>query len=97
MKKVVFKIGQKKCLWVKVKNTVLWKYVINNLNREEIAGTFYKKELQKTNQEEFSIEEVIKRKGINYMWNGKANSFNSWIDKKGTIYMNEYFPEPKSF
>ena len=34
----------------KIKNTVPWTYVINNLNGEEIAGTFYEKELQKTNQ-----------------------------------------------
>ena len=27
----------------KVKNTVLWTYVINDLNAEEIVGTFYKK------------------------------------------------------
>ena len=31
----------------KVKNTVLWTYVINDLNDEEIIGTFYEKELQK--------------------------------------------------
>ena len=47
----------------KVKNTVPWTYVINDLNGEEITGTFYEKELQKTNQEEFRIEKVIKRKG----------------------------------
>ena len=34
-------------------------------------GTFCEKELQKTNQEGFSIEKVIKRKEINYMSNGK--------------------------
>ena len=33
----------------KVKNTVPWTYVINDLNGEEITGTFYEKELQKTN------------------------------------------------
>ena len=33
----------------KVKNTVLWTYVINDLKGEEITGTFYEKELQKTN------------------------------------------------
>ena len=33
----------------KIKNTVPWTYVINDLNGEEIIGTFYKKELQKTN------------------------------------------------
>ena len=47
----------------KVKNTVLWTYAIDDLNGEEIVGTFYKKELQKTNQKEFIVEKVIKRKG----------------------------------
>ena len=34
----------------KVKNTVPWTYVINDLNIEEIAITFFEKELQKVNQ-----------------------------------------------
>ena len=46
----------------KVKNTVPWTYVINDLNGEEIMGTFFEKELQKTNQEELRIEKVTKRK-----------------------------------
>ena len=40
----------------KIKNTVLLTYVITHLNGEEIIGTFYEKELQKTNQKEFRIE-----------------------------------------
>ena len=47
----------------KVKSTVLWTCVISDLKGEEIVGTFYKKELQKTNQKEFRVEKVIKRKG----------------------------------
>ena len=47
----------------KVKNTVPWAYVINDLNGEEIIGTFYEKELQKTNQQELKIEKMIKKKG----------------------------------
>ena len=47
----------------KVKNTVPWTYVINDINGEEITGTFYEKELQTTNQREFRIEKVIKTKG----------------------------------
>ena len=43
----------------KVKNTVPWTYVIKDLNDEEIIGTFYGKELQKTSQEEFRTEKVI--------------------------------------
>ena len=71
----------------KVKNTVPWTYVINDLNGEEINGTFYEKELQKTNQEEFRIEKVIKRKvdKVYVKWKGYDNSFNSWIDKKDLI------------
>ena len=71
----------------KVKNTVPWTYVINDLNGEEIIGTFYEKELQKTNQEEFRIEKVIRRKGdkLYVKWKGYDNSFKSWIDKKDII------------
>ena len=47
----------------KIKNKAPWTYVINDLNGEEIIGTFYEKELQKTNQKEFRIEKVIRRKG----------------------------------
>ena len=46
----------------KVKNAVPWTYVISNLNEEEIIGTFYEKELQKTNQNEFRVEKEIQRK-----------------------------------
>ena len=71
----------------KVKNTVPSTYVINDLNGEEIIGTFYEKELQKTNQEEFRTEKVIKRKGnkIYVKWKGYNNSFNSWIDKASLV------------
>ena len=33
-----------------IKNTVPWTYVINDLNDKEIIGSFYEKELQRTNQ-----------------------------------------------
>ena len=70
-----------------IKITVPWTYVINDLIREKIIGTFYEKELQKTNQKEFRIEKVIKRKGdkLYVKWKGYNNSFNSWINKKDLI------------
>ena len=40
----------------KLKSTVPWTYVISDLNGEEIVGSFYEKELQKTNQKKFRIE-----------------------------------------
>ena len=71
----------------KIKNTVPWIYVISDLNGEEIIGNFYEKELQKTNQKEFIIEKVIKRKGnkLYGKWKAYNNSFNTWIDKKDLI------------
>ena len=71
----------------KIKNTVLWTYVINDLNGEEITGTFYENELQKTNQKEFRIEKVIKQKvdELYVKWKGYDNSFNSWINKNDII------------
>ena len=42
--------------------TVTWRYVINNLNGKEIRRTFYKKELQKTSQSEFTIKKLMKKK-----------------------------------
>ena len=35
----------------KIKNTVPWAYVLNDLNGEQIIGTFYEKQLQATNQQ----------------------------------------------
>ena len=55
----------------KIKNTVLWSYVISDLNGEEIIGRFYEKKLQKTKQEKFRIKKVIKKKVMNYILNGK--------------------------
>ena len=71
----------------KIKNIVPWKYVIDDLNGEEITGTFYEKELQKIDQQEFRIEKVIKKKGdkLNVKWKGYDNSFNSWTDKKDLV------------
>ena len=60
----------------KVQNTVPWTYLINDLNGEEIKGSFYKEELQKTDQKEFRIEKVIKRKG------NKLNLSNYVIQKE---------------
>ena len=71
----------------KIKNTVPWTYVINDSKSEEIVGTFYEKELQKTNHKEFIIEQAIKRKGdkLYVTWKGYDNLFNSWINKKDIV------------
>ena len=70
-----------------IKNTVPWTYTISDLNGEKVIGTFYEKELQKTNQKEFRMEKILKRKGdkLYVKWQGHDNSFNSWIYKKDIV------------
>ena len=88
MPKVILQIGLKRFFVIKeIKNTVPWTYVLNDLNGEEIIGTFYEKELQKIDQQEFRIEKVIKKTDdkLYVKWKGYDNSFNSWIDKKDLV------------
>ena len=55
------------------------RYVIEDLNVEEVFGAFYRKELQKANQTKFRIEKIIKRKydKLYVKWKFYNNSFNS--------------------
>ena len=71
----------------KIKNAEPWTYVINDLNGEEIIGSFYENQLQKTDQKEFRIEKVLKKKGdkLYLKWKGYDNSFNSCIHKKDIV------------
>ena len=54
---------------------------------KKLLKQFMKKKLQKTNQQEFRIEKVIKEKGdkLYLKWKDYDRSFNSLIDKKGLI------------
>ena len=83
LQKAMFQIGLKFLRFIRLK-TVLSRYVISDLKEEEIAEKFYAKELQKTNQKDFRVEKVIKRKcdKIYVKWQGYHSSFDSWIDKK---------------
>jgi hypothetical protein len=54
------------------------------LNDEEIKGTFYEQEMQKSTQDTFRIEIVLKTKGDKLLvkWMGYSENFKSWVDKK---------------
>ena len=62
-------------------------YKLTDLKGEEIEGTFYEPELQKTEQQIFRIEKVIKKeKGKSFVkWKGYSDKFNSWVDNKELI------------
>ena len=60
----------------KIEDTVPLTYAISDLNGEPITGTFYEKELQKTNQEKFRIEKIIKRKGDKFTLNANNTIIN---------------------
>ena len=56
-------------------------YKIKDLNGEVIKGTFYREELQKTDQEVYRIEKIIRKsKGKALVkWKGYPDEFNSWV------------------
>ena len=72
---------------VEVKHTSPVTYKIADLNGEEIQGSFYEPELQKTSQQLFSLEKVIKRgkKKSLVKWKGYLDNFNSWVDNKDIV------------
>ena len=57
------------------------------LTVKKLLEHFTKQELQKTNQTEFRVEEVIKRKDdkVYVKWKGYDNLFDSW--KEGYCYI----------
>ena len=57
---------------------------ITDYDGEKIQGSFYEQELQKTKQDIFRIEKMIKQQGNKSLvkWLGYNDSFNSWVDKK---------------
>lgn len=57
-------------------------YKITDYDGEEIKGSFYEPELQKTKQDVYRIEKVIRKKGKQSLvkWLGYPIKFNSWID-----------------
>ena len=67
-----------------IRNTDPITYKLEDLQGEEVRGTFYEPELQKTEQQIYRIEKIIKKKKINRWLNGKVTAINlilGWIIK----------------
>ena len=54
---------------------------------KKLKGRFTKKELQKTKQDIFRIEKIIKQQGNKSLvkWFGYNDSFNSWVDNNAIV------------
>ena len=87
LRKIIYQIGLKRCsLSLNVNDKVEAVYVINDLNGEQIEGTFYERELQRIQlPEEFRVENVLRKKKQGkktlhlVKWLGWDNTFNSWV------------------
>ena len=62
-------------------------YILEDLKGEKIKGTFYEPELQKTEQQIYRIEKIIKKEKNKSLvkWKGYSDKFNSWVDNKNLI------------
>ena len=71
----------------KIQLTIPVTFKITDYNGEEIQGSLYEQELQKTSQDVFRIEKVLRRKEDKSLvkWMGYLKSFNSWIDSKAIV------------
>ena len=76
-----------------VKDTTPVTYTLKDLRGDVVAGTFYEQELQKTKQQVYRVEKVLRkrtrngRKEIYVKWDGYDKSFNSW--ESAAIFHNE--------
>ena len=69
----------------KINNSSPVTYILRDLQNEVIEGSFYDEELQKTTQEVYRIEKVLRKKKINGIehglvkWIGYSDKFNEWL------------------
>ena len=66
-------------------------YILEDLQGEEIKGTFYEPELQKSKQQISRIEKVIEeKKGKSFVkWKGYSDKFNSWVNNEDLIDLSQ--------
>src|SRR5215469_16257630 len=72
----------------KIQRTLPVTYKVKDLLGEEIEGSFYYEELQKSKQEVNRVEKIIRKKKINGVeqvlvkWSGFNDKHNSWLPVK---------------
>ena len=68
-------------------------YRLKDLADEEIDGGFYREQLQKTNQEIYRIDKVLRKRKLSngtseslVRWSGYPDKFNSWIPSNDVLH-----------
>ena len=66
-------------------------YILEDLQGEEIKGTFYEPELQKSKQQVYRIEKVIEEENGRSLvkWKGYSDKFNSWVNNEDLIDLSQ--------
>ena len=74
----------------KIRDTNPITYIIEDLKKEEIEGTFYEPELQKTEYQLYKIEKVLEKNNGKSLvkWKDYSDEYNSWVDNKHIINLN---------
>ena len=56
-------------------------YELKDLDDENVDGRFYKEQLQKTEQEIYRVDKILRRRGNQVLvkWSGYPDKFNSWM------------------
>ena len=71
-----------------VQKTIPVTYKLKDSLGEVIEGSFYQQEIQKSNQDVYRVEKVIRKKKINGVdhalvkWSGYSEKHNQWIPVK---------------
>ena len=63
-------------------------YRIKDLADERIDGTFYREQLQKTNQSVYRIDHIVRKRPpveVLVKWSGYPDKLNSWISETDVL------------
>ena len=65
----------------RIRNTIPVVYELEDLAGEVVKGGFYNEQLQKTKQEIYRVEKIVRRRGdqVFVKWSGYPDKFNSWM------------------
>ena len=66
-------------------------YELRDLADEDVEGTFYKEQLQKTQQEIYRVDKIVRKRGNEVLvkWSGYPEKFNSWMPAEDIMKSGE--------